>query len=278
GAVEYTDDWRTFCECFLDENDEHFTTNPFVLGIQGTWRPVSSYVHLSGRTQAYENKNSNIRQDGMFTTYTPFYKLNAGSWEIDRQNWTYTSSVTEFSPFGQALETIDALDRYSSSLFGYNQTLPMAVAANTRYRQLGFDGFEDYDYDNCSDNHFRIGENAVIDNTESHTGRNSIIVSAGDPVVFSNVFQEDCDDPCDWLVSIQLKGGTKADPVGSAIVSTSSATPITFTYQIVGGNPIVGLSVDGDQLLIGGLLPTDPGTVVIVTMTDENGCVQIVEI
>src|SRR5690606_21077173 len=76
----------------------------------------------------------------------------------------------------------------------YNQTLPIAVAANTRYRQLGFDGFEDYEYDNCSDDHFRLGENAEIVDGIAHTGRKAIKVQAGNPVVFSNVFTEDCED------------------------------------------------------------------------------------
>jgi hypothetical protein len=283
GAIEYSDDWRTFCECFLDEEDAHFSTNPYVLGTRGTWRPKASYVHLAGRTQTFESGNSNIREDGMFTSFTPFYELNSGSWVIDKQNWTYTSSVVEFSPFGQALETIDALDRYSSSMFGYNQTLPIAVAANTRYRQLGFDGFEDYDYDNCSDDHFRLGENAEIVDDIAHTGRKAIKVQAGSPVVFSNVFTEDCEDgPCMKVrTSVSL---SQACPrcvpsmpahVNSAqLIPTLGQSPYQFDYDIIEGSPVIILN--GNMLEITN--PSGEHISIKVTVTDSNGCVDIIEL
>jgi hypothetical protein len=281
GAVEYSDDWRTFCECFLNEESAHYTTNPFVLGTRGTWRPVASYVHLSGRTQTFENGNSNIRVDGMFTSFTPFYKLSGGQWNIDRQNWTYTSSVVEFSPFGQALETVDALSRYSSSMFGYNQTLPIAVAANTRYRQLGYDGFEDYDYDNCSDNHFRIGEGAEIVTNEAHTGRKSIRVTPGNNVVFSNTFNEDCDEaPCDLQFSIDVTGVDKGTFIRtSTLVVKGGQLPYSFDYQILEGNASVELGDDGDSLIITDSIEGTPNqTTVRILITDANGCQKIIEI
>ncbi len=281
GAVEYSDDWRTFCECFLNEESAHYTTNPFVLGTKGTWRPVASYVHLSGRTQTFENGNSNIRIDGMFTSFTPFYKLNGGQWNIDRQNWTYTSSVVEFSPFGQALETIDALSRYSSSMFGYNQTLPIAVAANTRYRQLGYDGFEDYDYDNCSDNHFRIGEGAEIVTNEAHTGRKSIRVTPGNNVVFSNTFTENCDDvSCDLQLSINLTGVDKVNFIQTSTLDVKGGQqPYSFDYQILEGNASVELSDDGNSLIIiDGIEGSPNQTTIRILITDANGCQKIIEI
>lgn len=185
GATEYNDEWRTFCDCFRDEGFYSYTSNPFVLGIRGTFRPVSSFVHLSGRDQTFEQENSNIRNDGFMTSFTPFYKLQNNRWKIDRQNWTYTSSVEDFSPFGQALETKDALNRYTSSLFGYNQTLAKAVAVNTRYHQLGFDGFEDYNFNNCSDEHFKLSPNLNISTAEAHTGKKSMLVKHNDLVTYS---------------------------------------------------------------------------------------------
>lgn len=275
GAVEYSDDWRTFCECFLDEENDNYTTNPYVLGTRGTWRPKASYVHLSDRTQTFVNENSNIREDGVFSSFTPFYNLNAGSWGIDKQNWTYTSSVVEFSPFGQALETIDALNRYSSSMFGYNQTLPIAVAANTRYRELGYDGFEDYDFINCSDNHFKLGANAEIVDNVSHTGRKSIKVSAGNPVVYSTVFEESCDDaPC-MNIETQLSYDANGN-IASATVSVSGGlAPYQFDYETLSGNATSNL--EGNTLT---LINNDlkQGFHIVVTVTDANGCTEIIEI
>ena len=63
---------------------------------------------------------------------------------------------------------------------------------NTAYRQIGFDGFEEYDFDKCADDHFSF-ENSFIDanddgiddvstfltitNTNSHSGRKSIRIA-----------------------------------------------------------------------------------------------------
>lgn len=277
GAVEYSDDWRTFCECFLDEQNPNATTNPYVLATKGNWRPKASYVHLSDRTQAYENNNSNIREDGVFTSFNPFYRLQGGDWNINKQNWTYTSSVTEFSPFGQALETVDALDRYSSSLFGYNQALPIAVAANTRYRQLGFDGFEDYDFVNCSDNHFKIGANAELENSESHTGRNSLKVTAGNPVVFSTVIVEDCEEVgCGLEIETSNEVGPTSPP---KLIYTyeivGGVGPFEIDIEIISGNSISEILTDSSIIVSFYPAPIDQADYT-VTITDANGCQEVI--
>ncbi len=277
GTVEYEDEWRTFCECFLDENNDLFTSNPYVLGLKGTWRPKASYVHLAGRTQAFANNNSDIRDDGIFTSYTPFYKLTGGLWSIDKTNWTSTSSVVEFSPFGQALETIDVLDRYSSSQYGYNQTFAIAMAQNTRYRQLGYDGFEDYSYDNCSDNHFRLGVGGNIDDTESHTGRRSIRVTPASPVVFSTILNIDCEpEGCMKVIRTIAttncpKGCSNPHIVNATFNPTEGTAPYQFDSQISSGTPVI--------TIINGVLtitnPSQEAIYVTITITDANGCTEV---
>lgn len=289
GAVEYSDDWRTFCECFLGENEELYTTNPYVLGIHGTWRPKASYVHLAGRTQTFENQNSNSRDDGFFTSFTPFYRLENGKWVIDRRDWTYTSSVVEFSPFGQALETVDALDRYSSSMYGYNQTLPIAVAANTRYRQLGFDGFEDYMFDNCSDNHFRMTEEAAVNitNDDAHTGHYSLMVGAGLTVRYSAPLVNDCDEtenvfnPCP--VSIICVGELTSIPETNNMsmmrfVIQGGQGPYSFSFEV--NNPQASYDVvDGEIIIVAPAAHFASGETdtlkVTLTVTDQTGCSKV---
>jgi len=194
GAVEFSQVWKTYCDCFKDEGGDPTTTNPYVMGTLGNWRPVKSYTHLSGRTQSDFDNNTNIRKDGVFTSYTPYYKLINGTWVKNPLNWTYVSEVTAFSPNGMTLETRDALGRYSASLFGYNNTLTTAVAANTRLEQLVFAGFEDIDYTNCSDQQIRlvstsgieqIESEAEMNRTDAHTGRNSMKVMANKPIKFT---------------------------------------------------------------------------------------------
>jgi hypothetical protein len=291
GAVEFTDEWRTFCECFDVNTEENNFYNPYVLGLKGNWRPKASYVHLTGRTQTFDNENSNIRVDGMFSSFSPFYKLQNGRWVIDRSDWTYTSSVVEFSPNGQALETIDALFRFSSSMYGFNQTMPTAVAANTRYRQLGFDGFEDYFINNCADNHSKFagqlanGGLAASNNVsgvttqESHTGRYSLRVMGGSSVQYGASLVNGCDEP-DFV----------HDPCGINFICTSSILtvepdltimtftvsggtgPYVFDYEINNSN--VTIIIQGNQLLLH--LPNDYQNIlplnIIVTIYDQTGC------
>lgn len=265
GAVEYVDEWGTFCECFADDEREGATTNPYVLGLKGNWRPKASYLHLSGRTQTYENANSNIRHDGMFASFTPFYKLTGGNWNIDRQNWTYTSSVMEFSPFGQPLETVDALNRHSSSQYGYNQSLKIASANNTRYRQLGFDSFEDYDFENCSDNHFKLAPGAEIVESKAHSGRRSLKVTPATPIVYSTAIVEDCEtlpDPCPIEVQLIIDGNARVYKI------LSGNAPYQFNVSIISGPVFYEMTPQGINVF-----STNPHTGhYILTITDATGC------
>lgn len=191
-AVAYQLKWPTSCNCSPTEMVSP-SLNPFINGTKGVWKPSTSFLHLSPRTQSKTNNNTDIRNDGYFTSFNPFYRRNeTGEWEIDFSNWTYVSEVSLFSPYGPELENRDALGRYSSAAFGFNQTLPIAVAANSRYKEMNFESFEDYTEvpDNssdpmnklvkCSDKKFRIynPENSELGYlvADAHTGRNALKV------------------------------------------------------------------------------------------------------
>ena len=86
-----------------------------------------------------------------------------------------------FLPFGFEMENVDALNRYSAAQYGYNQSFPMAVGANMKYTEIGFDGFEDYDFVGCNKNtHFTFDktQSGVSIGTKSHSGRKSLKVEA----------------------------------------------------------------------------------------------------
>jgi hypothetical protein len=270
GAVEFDDIWKTYCDCF---GGTSLTTNPYVLGTRGNWRPVRSYTHLSGRTQTNYDRNTNIRKDGMFTSFSPFYKLGNGHWEKDGQNWTFVSEVTEFSPNGMTLETRDALGRYSSSLFEFNNTLTTAVAANAKGQQIATGSFEDAGNTNCMEQSYfskaKIGTNPVavipnsaIETTHVHTGRKSIKVEAGAPVVFENVISTCTVEPVcvielleipDLPHHLQINGGTPPYQVSYELDGSNSGEAFLWTHGQVKYN------MSGD------------GTITI-KVTDTNGC------
>ena len=77
----------------------------------------------------------------------------------------------------------------SSALYGYNFKFPIAVASNTRYRELAFDGFEDYDFNVCdTTSHFSFQGQLVpnkvsVSSSQSHTGRKSLKVAPNSKAV-----------------------------------------------------------------------------------------------
>lgn len=203
GASEYSEEWRTFCECGIDPNEPG---NPYILGVLGNWRAKKSYTFLSDRKQTKLNNNANIRRDGTYKYFKQFWtppQIPGGDWTppgnlgSDLSDWTWTSEVTEYSPYGPELENKDALNRYSAAVYGYNNTLPIAVGSNTRYRQIAFDNFEDYDFDDCAYDHFSYetkvdpaGTGIAISNAQSHSGKRSIKVPANTTVKVNKVLQQ----------------------------------------------------------------------------------------
>ncbi|AEA42442.1 hypothetical protein [Fluviicola taffensis] len=277
GAVEFGDAWKTYCDCFSNGT---YSTNPYVIGTKGNWRPVRSFTHLSGRTQTNYDGNTNIRKDGVFTSYAPFYKLGQGKWIKDEQNWTFVSEVTEFSPNGMTLETRDALGRYSSSLFEFNNTLTTAVAANAKAQQIATGSFEDAGNENCLDQGYfskaKIGDDDVavipssaIETTHVHTGRKSIKVEAGSPVVFENVIST-----CLYETGCDLE-----------IILVTNKEP---EYFVTGGTPPYQFSSEafGNGYMDAQLLPSNKisyqvdyqGEYLIITITDSKGCKATVQI
>lgn len=266
-AIEYTNEWPTVCSCF-DDGNLTASTNPYVLGIKGYWKPSRSYLHLSGRTQSNTNGNSDIRKDGEFTSYNPFYKwIPGGEWSKDYNNWTYTSEVTRFSPYGQELENRDALGRYSSAKFGHKQTLPTAVAANAAYGEVYFDSFEDRSQQgaaNCADEDFRVPlQQSQLSTEASHSGRYSAKVTN-----YINM----------TLNQNAVCSGNNCNPVVEYVQSNSNNGTITikngsgaYTYEwlVQFGQPIVTESINPLGQVV--LSVSGSNWMILVHGQDSNG-------
>jgi len=187
----------TFTQCGKVPGD---IVNPYLKGLRGSWRAKRSHLYLSDRSQTTAfNNNTDIRKDGVFVTYDiaqtgdsaidfqPFWKKTSGNdWLKDPTYWTFTSEVTKFSPFGFELENRDALNRYSAAIYRYNNSLPIAVASNSIYKEIGYDGFEDYDFfgiGSCSGHFDFFPFKSSLSTQEAHTGLNSIKVPASSPAL-----------------------------------------------------------------------------------------------
>lgn len=198
GINEYKEDWKRFCNCSSYESDPNKTTNPFVLGLRGNIRPLRNWTYLTNRTQSRVNNNLNVRKDGYFADFTPFWAYSTVSGKsllypvsnLSGTKWQFVSQIENYNAIGMAIEEKDALNRYSMAMYGYGKNLQVAGSNNSQYRETGFDGFEDYEFGDCEDDHFSWrGFKSNVTNTQSHTGKNSIKVSkdATTPVKINKV-------------------------------------------------------------------------------------------
>lgn len=183
-AVEYNSVWgEALCEQKIGDDTES-ALNPFLTGELGNYRVKRSWVYQTPRTQSDLNRNTNIRRDGTFENFSSFYQnkdnSNLKDWEKVEDGWIFSTEVTKYSPYGFELENRDALDRYSSAVYGYNFTLPVAVTSNSRYSQMGVDNFEDVNLNGTENEpHFSFGdEGQNVSESYSHTGKYSINVKA----------------------------------------------------------------------------------------------------
>jgi hypothetical protein len=261
-AVEYSNKRQTHCNCLGNENTTvPYTTNPYVMGTAGNWRPSKSHTHLTNRSQSNYDNNTNIRKDGVFTSYFPFYKYEGSKWEKDGKDWTYVSEVTAFTVLGEELENKDALGRYSSATFGYNQSQALSVAANSQYKEQGFDGFEDYSFNPCADDHFKFA--ATPTTAESHTGRYSLKVSSGLPKTLVRQLTENCEptNDCNVTIKLTLLDGYRSFSFPNAVA------PVSVSWNIISGNPPLSLTNTSLNLY----WSADPYEFEF-TVVDKNGC------
>jgi len=196
-AIEYSDQWTAQCECDMpamvfNGQGVLVTTgyNPYANNIKGNWRAIKSYAYLTGRTGVSGSTvNPSPRSSGYFTKFSPYYSLNAQlGWDTTPTGWTFASQVSQFSPSGNEIENVDALERYSAAQYGFTNNIATAVGANTQYKEIGYDSFEDYDYLGCAENEHFSFKNAGILGTafrtteEAHTGGSSYRVNANSNV------------------------------------------------------------------------------------------------
>ena len=76
--------------------------NPYTLGIASNWRPARTYVYYSSRKQSdAANTQTDIRNDGSFSSFLPFFKRGTGDSllkvEPDTSVWVWNAQSTIFN-------------------------------------------------------------------------------------------------------------------------------------------------------------------------------------
>jgi hypothetical protein len=123
------------------------SNNIYETGIKGKWRPKGNYVYRNAIIGGAKGNERNYNDAGTFLM-TPFnWKNESLNTSVNDIGWIKTSTVSKYSPHGEAIEEYDALNIYSSAKFGYNNTVPYLVAQNSSYDLVAFESFE-YIYSN----------------------------------------------------------------------------------------------------------------------------------
>lgn len=179
---------QTNCHDSCENLAVNNTFNPYAEGVLGDWRPQANYVYYYSRSPSLASTTSNIWNTGVFNRFTPAWTGTGIPWTlsgVSDSNWVWTSKVTKYDQKGNEIEDVDALDRYSSALYGYISSLPVAVSSNAKYKEIASDGFEDYGFTNscnspCDNSHFSyISYISDTTSTEAHTGKYSLKIAAG---------------------------------------------------------------------------------------------------
>lgn len=149
--------------------------NDYEKGIKGKWRMNQSFVY-----------NSTVRSGSKKLTPERNYKdagiyaMELFNWENSTANdtakWIRTSTVSAYSPNGEAIEKSDALYVKSAAKYGYKGKLPYLVAKNSDYASSQFESFENL----YAGNKVEEGVSIVlgqIDNTAAHSGKFSLRLS-----------------------------------------------------------------------------------------------------
>lgn len=165
--------------------------NPYVEGVLGNWRGWRSYVYYGERRESNPAVATDIRKDGVIKDYENFWVLSSSPSDkltySGSSKWVWNAEITQYNRKGAELENRDPLGRYNAGIYGYQESLPVAVINNSRLRLSAFDGFEDYFYkdDPCepyckpAKRHFTTGiTTAQLDAQESHTGNYSVKINA----------------------------------------------------------------------------------------------------
>jgi hypothetical protein len=213
--------------CGITEGDP---INPYLAGMKGMWRPKATYAYNTSRDQ-----NNNIRVDG---TYNDFDRFRWENVDAKSQKWITAGTVTKYSPFGYELESLDALNNYSSALYGYQHSLMTARAVNSKYTEIAFDNFEDYPVD-CNDNHFKFSNYASsIKPDYAHTGKYSIQVLPG----VAALIQKPMDNGCSFTAINDVNNTTVSPYTPIVQIPHGTSSPVDHIVNSCDGigefNPI----------------------------------------
>lgn len=207
--------------------------NPYANGVLGNWRNDKAYVYYSNRKETDPNAEIDTRKNGVINNFASFWSFQNGDIapSYDTSRWVWNSRSTMFNKKGFELENQDPLGRYNAALYGYSETMPVAIIQNSQYRELAFDGFEDYGFttrvcDTSCPAKRHIDYSAYagkISSIQKHSGKSSIKLNAGESVTIGFGLVSTADDTLHTNLAIATASDVcSAVPVLASVKAGSS--------------------------------------------------------
>lgn len=186
--------------CTLTEVDDSTgylekNINPYRKGLVGNFRPYRSMVFYDNRKEYDTTATTNISANGYLNNFKPYWNFDVFANlvpDTTSTQWVWNSKLSKANAKGLELETVDALGVYTSAQYGFNKTIPVAIANNARYNEMFAESFEDYGYGeslsrttfNSSRKHIDFSQMAgsVVVNTDTsafraHSGRRVLAIN-----------------------------------------------------------------------------------------------------
>ena len=261
-AVEFKEKWQTDKDVFKRYNTipisgtcttydvENCTgetlernINPYRKGLLGNFRTYQSKVFYGNRGSSAENSlvapiNTNLPANGYlrnFKLYWDFNNLNNLVPDVASTQWVWNSQISKVNAKGLELETKNALGIYTAAQYGYNKTMPVAIANNSRSNEMFAEGFEDKDYNES------INQGVVFN---SCTNNKHIDFSIAGTIINANDLGIVAHTGKNVLKINPNSTGTKSDIAVNPLISLSQ----DFTFQYAMGSYALPVSGGGNVI------------------------------
>jgi hypothetical protein len=169
-SVEYKEKWQTDGDAFFKlktvfnpetcaETEEQDCSgylekkiNPYRKGLLGNFRGYRNRMLYVDRSESNPTFATNLPENGFLMGFKSYWNFNSDHNLVPESDlllskrWVPDNEITRVNAKGMELETKNALGIATSAQYGYNKTTPIAIANNSSYHEMFFDGFEDYNY------------------------------------------------------------------------------------------------------------------------------------
>lgn len=258
-VVTLSDNWKDDPDDFFTREKLYPTANAalvpniFETGEANKWRVEKTYTYREKIDQNGQDKNYNR---GTFPI-TMFDWKNEGN--NDPNKWVKTSTITKYSPNGQAIEEENILKIKSTAQYGYNGTLQTAVAQNAGNHAICFESFENTYTIGSNNKFFENGisfdpNKGIIENGIAHTGNSSIKLNhlpQGDAFTVGNIKVSDDIMDDGLLVKMWVYiDKTQPDPVTEITLDFAKVNQAWFNLS----TQMYKISSSGEWMLYEGVI------------------------